>query len=58
MAVIDAKEGALGPLLVLVVLRLRLHNVKDDGDTVLVVVSHNTLIGVGAVTSHESIPLV
>ena len=58
MPVIDAEEGALWPLLALIVLRLWLHDVENDGDSVFVVVSDDTLIGIGSISCHQTIPLV
>ena len=38
-------------------LALRLHDVEYDGDSVLVVVPDEALVGVGCVSPHYSIPL-
>ena len=38
MAIIDAKEGALRPIVNLALLALRLHDIQDYGHAVLVVV--------------------
>ena len=48
VSVEDSEETALGPVFY-VFLRGRLHDVKDDADSILVVVSNNTLVGVGCV---------
>ena len=50
MAIIDAEKRALGPLLTLKVLRFWLHNIQDDGYTILVVVPYDTLIRVGTIS--------
>lgn len=58
MTIIYAKERALGPLLIFVVLRLWLHNVENDGYAILVVITHDTLVSVRAITSHKTVPFV
>lgn len=55
MAIVDSKEGALRPVLVLSVLWF--HDVEYDGDPVLVVVPHQALVGVGCVRPHYAVPL-
>jgi hypothetical protein len=55
MAVIDSKEGAAGPVGGL--LEFGLDDVQDDGDSILVVVSYDALMGVGSVRSHNAVPL-
>lgn len=54
VAIINTEEGAFGPVLMLAVLWL--HDVQDDGDTVLVVASDQALVSVGRVSSHYAIP--
>lgn len=39
VAIIDAKEGALGPVIDLALFALRLHNVQDYCHAVLIVIS-------------------
>ena len=56
MAVIDSEEGALGPDFVLTVLWL--HDVEDDGDSVLVVIPDETLVSIGGIPSNNSGPLI
>ena len=58
MSIIDTKEGALGPLLALIVLRFRLHNIEDNCYPIFIIVSYNTLISIGTIASHKAIPLV
>ena len=48
MAVEDPEEGAFRPVFAL--LRGRLHNVKDDGDSVLIIIPYNALVSVSCVT--------
>ena len=55
MAVIDSEEGALGPDFVLTVLWL--HDVEDDGDSVLVVIPDETLVSIGGICPHDPISL-
>ena len=50
MTVIDAEEGAFGPLSAFKVFGFRLHNIQDNGHSVLVVISHDTLVCVGSIT--------
>ena len=49
MPVIDAEERALGPQVAVKILGLGLHNVKNDGYSVFVVISYDSLVSVGAV---------
>ena len=56
VAVVDAEERAGRPGLVLPVLRL--HDVEDDGDPVLVVIANQPLVGVGGVGPHDAVALV
>lgn len=58
VTVVYTEEGAFRPLLVLVVLRLRLHNVQDDGDAIFVVVANDALVRVSSVARHKTVPLV
>lgn len=50
----DSEEAALGPVLDIFLGR-RLHDVQDDADPVLVVVSDNALIRVRGVSHYESV---
>lgn len=54
MAVKDSEKAAFRPILN-VFLGWRLHNVQNDTDPVLVVVSDYTLVGIGSVAHDESI---
>lgn len=54
MAIVDAKEGALRPVVNLALLALGLHDVQDDGHAVLVVVP--ILIIMGAGVSYLTMP--
>jgi hypothetical protein len=58
MSIIDTEKRALGPLLAFKVLRFRLHNVQNNGNPVLIIISHDTLVGVGAVARNQPVPLV
>ena len=53
MAIIDPKERTFGPVLVLTMVRF--HDVEDDGDSIFVIVSYKTLVGVGGVGPYYSI---
>ena len=55
VAVEDAEKGALGPVLVLSASRLQ--DILDDGDTILVVVSNDALVGVGSISKHAPVSL-
>lgn len=56
MAIIDAEEGAFWPFSTSELLRFRLHNVQDDGYSILIVVPYDTLIGVSTVSSDDTVP--
>ena len=56
VAVVDAEERACRPRLVLPVLRF--DDVEDDGDAVLIVVTHEALVCVGCVCAHDAVALV
>lgn len=53
MSIEDPEESAFGPALTF--LTRRLHYVKDYGNSVLVVVPDNALIGVGRVASNDTV---
>jgi len=55
MTIIDGEEGAPGPVLDL--LELRLDDIQDDGHTVLVVVPDDALVRVGGVAADHAILL-
>ena len=55
MAIVDSKEGASWPLINL--LELWLDNVKDDADSIFVVVPDNSLMSVCRVAANDSILL-
>ena len=50
MAIVDAKEGALGPVVNLALLALGLHDVQDYGHAVLIVVSIKIIMIMGCHT--------
>lgn len=54
MSIIDSEEGTLGPLLVLSVLRL--HNIQNNGDSVLIIRPYESLVSVCSVRSHDPVP--
>jgi hypothetical protein len=54
MAIVDSEEAALRPDFVFAVRGLG--DVQDDGDAVLVVRSHQALVGDRSVGSHDSVP--
>lgn len=56
MAIVNAEKGAFGPFFVFPVVRL--DDVEDDTHSVFVVVPDQTLVSIGCVTSHHSVPLV
>ena len=53
MTIKYTEESALGPVVAL--LGRRLHYVKDYGDSVLIIVSDNTLIGVSRIARNDAI---
>ena len=53
MAIVNGKEGASGPEVNL--LELRLDDIEDDGDTVFVVVTNHALVSVGSVRDDDTI---
>ena len=55
MPIKDTEEGALWPVLSLP--GVRLQNIENDGDSVLVIVSNDALICVGSVGSDDAVPL-
>jgi hypothetical protein len=56
MTVKHAKEGTFGPLLSLS--RVRFQNIENDTNSVLIIGSNDSLVGVGSISSHYSILLV
>ena len=54
VAVVDAEEGALWPLLL--VPAGRLHDIQDYRNPILIVVPHDALVGIGAIALDNSIP--
>jgi hypothetical protein len=50
MAIVDAKEGALGPVVNLALLALGLHDVQDDGYAVLIVIPMKIIMRMGCLT--------
>ena len=55
MTIVHAEEGALGPLFVLPLLRL--HDIQDYRNSVFVVSSNKSLVGVCSVASHDAVSL-
>ena len=55
MAVVNSEKAALGPLLASILLRLWLHDIEDNGDSVFIVVPHDSLVGVSTVSSDDSV---
>ena len=55
VAVIDSKERAAGPVSGL--LEFRLDDVEYNGDSILIVISNDTLVGVCCVRSHNTVAL-
>jgi hypothetical protein len=55
MTIVDTEEGALRPVLILPVIRL--DNVQNDGDSVFIVCSDETLVGIGSICSDNPVPL-
>ena len=49
MAIKDAKEADLGPLNIQILFALRLQNVENNGDSVLIIITNDTLISIGSV---------
>jgi hypothetical protein len=55
MTIEDSKEANLRPLYSLrKCLSLRLHDIQNDTHSIFVVVSDNTLVGIGRVRLHDS----
>ena len=57
MAVINAEEGALGPLGTTVLLRFGFHYIQNDGNSVLIVVPYNALVRIGTVGGNNTVSL-
>lgn len=53
MPVVDGEEGAPGPILNL--LELRLDDVEDDGNAIFIVVSHDALVRVCRVAADDAV---
>ena len=49
MTVEDSKEAHLGPV-TLPMLVFRLKNIQDNGDSILIVLSNNTLVGICSIS--------
>jgi hypothetical protein len=54
MAIVDSEEGALWPLFMLSVFRF--HNIQNNGNSVLIIRSHETLVSISSVRSHNPVP--
>jgi len=54
VAIVDAEEGALGPVLVLTVLRL--NNVQYDRHPVFIIVPYKPLVSISSVCPHNAVP--
>ena len=50
----DAKEADLRPLNVEVLLALGLENVEDDRDTILIIITNDSLISIGSIRFNNS----
>ena len=57
MAIIDSKEGALGPLAPTELLRLRLHNIQDYSDSIFVVITDDALVSISSIGCDDSVAL-
>ena len=55
MTVVDAKEAAFRPLLILPVAWLG--DVENNGDAIFVIIAHEALVGDGRVAADDSVPL-
>mmetsp|Transcript_19643 Transcript_19643/g.30295 ORF Transcript_19643/g.30295 Transcript_19643/m.30295 type:complete len:201 (-) Transcript_19643:1586-2188(-) len=55
VAIVDCEEGAPGPLLHL--LELRLNDVEDNGDSVFVVVTNDTLVSISCIATNHPVLL-
>lgn len=58
MAIIDAEEWTLWPVLAIKVFAFWFHDVKDDRNSVFIIISNYTLISVRPISSHKTIPFV
>ena len=62
MTIINAEKRADWPwrilalCWILILARLRFRDVKDDRDTIFVVITNEALMGVCSVTSHHTVP--
>ena len=55
MTIVDAEEGAFGPLSTAELLRFGLHDVQDDRYSIFIIVTHDALVGIGAVGCHDAV---
>lgn len=55
--IINSEERALGPFCTAVLLRLRLHYVEYDGNSILVVVPDDSLVRVGSICGDNAVSL-
>ena len=56
MTIINAEKGAFGPCLTgFWWLGLRSHNVENDGDTVFIIISDDSLVGICTVSSYNAV---
>ena len=55
VAIIDAEEGAFRPVLVLPIVWL--DNIQNDGHSIFIVSSNQTLVGIGCICSDYPISL-
>ena len=56
--IIDPEKRTFRPALRFIILRLWLHDIKYNGYSIFIIVSNNTLVGVGTISCDQPIPLV
>lgn len=55
MTIVYAKKRAFGPLLARELLWLGLHDVQNNGNSVFVIISNNSLVSISAISSNYSV---
>ena len=58
MTIVNTKKGTLWPGLALIIFRFGFHDIKNDSNTILIIVANNSLIRIGSIASNKTITLV
>ena len=58
VSIINSKEGAFRPLLTLVILRFRFHNIQNDCDPILIIITDDALIRIRAIARNQAVALI